>query len=124
MGVQEHHLPNDTELEKATDLFDSKGICFPSNTQFSELKDQSVLETWKLIKAWVMHPRILHATLHDAHGIPHSFLVSHLDDHADIRAQQWRKLSSFNTSLLPLDTTYLSDQNSILLPPETWQLHI
>ena len=71
--------------------------------------------TWTHVHSWTWSSRFLFVRLQDPDGIELSLAVCHFHHDATIRAHQWKKLASLR-HLIPSDTIFLPDHNSVILP--------
>ena len=72
--------------------------------------------SWSLPTSWSVEQRHLFACLADPDKVLHHFCVYHFHHDAGARHRQCNNLSQLPDALVPPETIFLSDQNSLLVP--------
>ena len=71
--------------------------------------------SWSLLSSWLVEQCHLFAYPADLDGVLHHFCVCHFHRDADERRRQLNKLSLLPDALIPRESIFLSDRNSVLV---------
>ena len=118
VGLPEPHVKCDQHYDDMVSFFKRKSITFCGNTSTKGRGGAAILfpPDVTLTTCWSPHARFLFASLSDPEGCNWNFMVGHFHHDASIRTEQWKMLSSMSRTLLPTNTVWLCDFNSVILP--------
>ena len=118
MELPEAHIKDEQCLEQLTERFKDRGFVLLSNPSPKGRGGAALIfhNTWTLLNSWAIEKRHLFAQLSDPDGVKHHFCVYHFHHDAVERQRQWTLLSQIAPTLVPRDTIYLSDHNSVTVP--------